>query len=173
MSPRCAHEAARIRREQAFSQRKIPHSNPVIVGAKRHRRKNRIPEVALEASSKTPTRITLRNGPQVPLFKERQDAPAPQESREADWSGLNNQPSQTSAQTAMHYLARSSSRVLHSRLRLHRPAVAAVTREINIGILRESYDKWERRVALTPDHVAELTRAFKGGSQIIVQPSQR
>ena len=49
-------------------------------------------------------------------------------------------------------------------------------RDISIGILREDYDKWERRVPITPNHVKELIDSFKGDNKltnIYVQPSQR
>lgn len=49
-------------------------------------------------------------------------------------------------------------------------------RDISIGILRECFDKWERRVPLTPNHVRELIDSFKGDkklTEIYVQPSQR
>lgn len=57
----------------------------------------------------------------------------------------------------------------------HRPALTLLQRDISIGILRENYDKWERRVAVTPDHVKHLIDNYKGDklTGIYVQPSQR
>ena len=40
-----------------------------------------------------------------------------------------------------------------------------------IGIVREGYNKWERRVPLTPSHVRELVSEF--GLRILVQPCHR
>jgi len=40
--------------------------------------------------------------------------------------------------------------------------------DVVIGIRREDKNRWERRVALTPEHVAELTRH---GLRVLVQPS--
>ena len=40
-------------------------------------------------------------------------------------------------------------------------------KKISIGILRETYNVWERRVALTPAFVRELT---KHGHPVLVQP---
>ncbi|KAL7543132.1 hypothetical protein ACHAXR_012453 [Thalassiosira sp. AJA248-18] len=60
--------------------------------------------------------------------------------------------------------------------RHHRPALAVLQRDISIGILRENYDKWERRVSpITPDHVKHLIDHCKGDelTGIYVQPSQR
>mmetsp|Transcript_32325 Transcript_32325/g.68355 ORF Transcript_32325/g.68355 Transcript_32325/m.68355 type:complete len:1058 (+) Transcript_32325:153-3326(+) len=61
--------------------------------------------------------------------------------------------------------------------RFPRPALATVLgRDISIGILREDYDKWERRVPITPDHVKHLIDNYKGDDKltgIYVQPSQR
>lgn len=43
-------------------------------------------------------------------------------------------------------------------------------RRLKIGILRETYDKWERRVPLCPEHVQTFLSRH-GDSQVIVQPS--
>eukprot|EP00980_Cylindrotheca_fusiformis_P026643 scaffold16770_cov113-Cylindrotheca_fusiformis.AAC.1 len=43
---------------------------------------------------------------------------------------------------------------------------------VTVGILRETYDKWERRSPLTPDHVARLLRDHDN-LQVIVQPSSQ
>ncbi|CAB9498671.1 Alpha-aminoadipic semialdehyde synthase, mitochondrial [Seminavis robusta] len=56
------------------------------------------------------------------------------------------------------------------------PPPAITTREvgITIGILRETYDDWERRTPLTPHHVQELLGASNGGlSKVLVQPSSQ
>ena len=37
-------------------------------------------------------------------------------------------------------------RILGTAWHLHRPALTVLQRDISIGILREDYDKWERRV---------------------------
>jgi hypothetical protein len=42
-----------------------------------------------------------------------------------------------------------------------------------IGILRESYNVWERRAPLTPDNVQVLLSSNPGRSRILVQPSRR
>jgi len=39
-----------------------------------------------------------------------------------------------------------------------------------IGLLAETYSKWERRAALTPTHVQQLVR---NGTSVLVQPSTR
>mmetsp|Transcript_20113 Transcript_20113/g.36905 ORF Transcript_20113/g.36905 Transcript_20113/m.36905 type:complete len:741 (-) Transcript_20113:1128-3350(-) len=67
-------------------------------------------------------------------------------------------------------LRRGVSRIWH-----HRPALAVLERYISIGILREDYCKWERRVPITPDHVKHLIDNYKGDklTGIYVQPSQR
>ena len=41
---------------------------------------------------------------------------------------------------------------------------------MKIGIRREDKSKWERRVALTPEHVALLKDKY--GIQMVVQPSE-
>jgi hypothetical protein len=58
---------------------------------------------------------------------------------------------------AHRYLSKTPSRAAHNK-----PAV--------VGIVRETYGNWERRVPLVPDHVKELTQ---GGFKVIVQPSTR
>jgi len=40
-----------------------------------------------------------------------------------------------------------------------------------LGIVRESYNKWERRVPLTPDQVRELVRQHD--YEVIIQPSNK
>lgn len=45
-------------------------------------------------------------------------------------------------------------------------------RNISVGILRENYDKWERRTPLTPSHVKELIQNCGGAlTNVTVQPA--
>eukprot|EP00804_Cyclotella_cryptica_P020809 CCRYP_019250-RD/>CCRYP_019250-RD protein AED:0.09 eAED:0.09 QI:158/0.81/0.91/1/0.90/0.91/12/496/1041 len=91
-----------------------------------------------------------------------------------------------SSPVSLRRLVSCRHRSLSAIARLQPAAVAAVSgsanltsrRDISIGILRENYDKWERRVAITPTHVQQLLAEFRGTlpnqlSNIYVQPSQR
>jgi alpha-aminoadipic semialdehyde synthase len=69
-----------------------------------------------------------------------------------------------------HSNARSPHTTISSSLRFFSSSLSTCAPSLTVGVLRETYDKWERRAPLCPIHVKDFLQAHPS-SKVIVQPS--
>jgi alpha-aminoadipic semialdehyde synthase len=52
-------------------------------------------------------------------------------------------------------------------------ATSTGTKDFVLGVMRETYDPWERRAPLCPSHIEQLLRQYEVLGKVIVQPSHK